>query len=409
MKDLKLNNTLYMLLGVTECPAPTNILNMVSYTPSTGPYTTEENNTVTYACVIGYKIVGSNTITCQANGTWTTKPSCEETHCTNPGLIDNMASFQPITGPYTPKTNNVVVYTCTTESRMVGRSRITCQNNGNWTTGPECLQIACPNPTNITNMASFIPSSGPYTPLSNNVVTYTCNAGYKIHGTATITCQESETWTRTPQCQEIVCPNPLNISNMASFTPNSEPYTPISNNNVTYICAAGYKIDGSATITCQDSGKWTTNPQCQQIVCPNPPNIFNMASFTPNTGPYTPISNNVVTYTCNAGNKINGSVTITCQESGNWTTFPKCLPIICPNPPNITHMANFTSDFGPYSPISNNVVTYTCNAGYNIYESATITCQESETWTRTPQCQEIGIYDIVELTYAIFKKITNPK
>nr|CAB3250665.1 probable G-protein coupled receptor 128 [Phallusia mammillata] len=55
---------------------------------------------------------------------------------------------------------------------------------------------------------------------------------------------------------------------MASFTPNSGSYTPISNNVVTYTCIAGYEIDGSAAITCKDSGEWTTSPQCQQIVAP---------------------------------------------------------------------------------------------------------------------------------------------
>ena len=139
----------------------------------------------------------------------------------------------------------------------------------------------------------------------------------------------------------VSCGFPQYISHGYRGTPTSATY----GGTVTYSCDTGYQLSGSATVTCQASGSWSTRPSCTGILhcsfydqikwpvlhmslcsnvtavsCGYPPSISNGFRGTPTHTTY----GGTVTYSCDTGYQMSGSATVTCQASGSWSTRPSC-------------------------------------------------------------------------------------
>ena len=61
------------------------------------------------------------------------------------------------------------------------------------------------------------------------------------------------------QIPAISCGPPPMISNGSSGTPTSMMFE----GSVTYSCENGYELSGSAMVTCEASGNWSTLPSCR--------------------------------------------------------------------------------------------------------------------------------------------------
>ena len=132
----------------------------------------------------------------------------------------------------------------------------------------------------------------------------------------------------------VSCGPPPSVSNGSFRMPTSITFGGV----VTYSCDAGYQLSGSATVTCQASGSWSGIPictgksnfiltilttfqydNCTVVSCGVPPDISSgTRTFTGTTFGETAM------YSCNNGFALAGSVTITCQASGEWENEPSC-------------------------------------------------------------------------------------
>jgi len=82
----------------------------------------------------------------------------------------------------------------------------------------------------------------------------------------------------------------------------------------------------------------------------------------------------VVTYTCDVGYEYQSTTpvnVITCAEDGNWTLAKPdpCPPVSCGNPPTSDHVIVSGNDY-----TYGEVVTYTCESGYNVVGQTELTC-----------------------------------
>ncbi len=145
------------------------------------------------------------------------------------------------------------------------------------------------------------------------------------------------------------------------------------------------------------------------ISCGNPPNIANgMVSSTGTTFGET------ATYSCNTGYQRSGSATVTCQDTGSWSTRPSCTGIltnldvhaynyhvsiytaICDN----LTLINGDVTYNPSTTLrlEGTMATHTCNTGYKLTSSTafpTRTCQSNRQWSRTPRMCECTLRIIV--------------
>ncbi|XP_066265931.1 uncharacterized protein [Branchiostoma lanceolatum] len=95
----------------------------------------------------------------------------------------------------------------------------------------------------------------------------------------------------------------------------------------------------------------------------------------------------VVTFSCDVGYEINGASTVSCQADGTWSNpVPTCLPRQCPV---LTAPAN-----GVLHPIGaksyRDKLRFTCNSGYLLNGATNTRCQADGTWSNpVPACTDI--------------------
>nr|XP_003224075.1 PREDICTED: complement decay-accelerating factor isoform X1 [Anolis carolinensis] len=167
---------------------------------------------VTYVCRPGHDTIpGINSvITCLDNYTWTTLPVfCEGKSCGDPGELEHGEVVVLTNLLYLAKVN----FICEEGYRLIGSPSTKCVLKGDrveWQTKPpECQQIICFSPPNVTNASHNGNSTGNFT--YNSTVTYHCDHGFFIIGEASIHCTTENNLTgvwrgSTPECKAITTP-----------------------------------------------------------------------------------------------------------------------------------------------------------------------------------------------------------
>ncbi|XP_066300831.1 CUB and sushi domain-containing protein 3-like [Branchiostoma lanceolatum] len=411
--------------GVPSCTPPTN--GGVSGPNSYG-------DTVSFTCNTGYTLIGPTTLTCQANLAWTgSPPTCSIVQCPLPTSPDNGGNngnrdYQA-----------VMTFWCDLGYDLVGSSNLTCQADATWSGNvPTCTIVQCPMPASPTNGAvsgsnsygdvlSFTCDPG-YTmtvgqcpiltsPTNGGVsgpnsygdtVSFTCNTGYTLIGPTTLTCQANLAWTGSPPtCSIVQCPLPTSPDNGGNN--GNRDYQAV----MTFWCDLGYDLVGSSNLTCQADATWSGDvPTCTIVQCPMPVSPTNGAvsgsnsygdvlSFTCDPG-YTmavgqcsiltaPTNGGVsgsnsygdtVSFTCNIGYNLLGPTTLTCQSNLAWSgSPPTCSIVQCP-PLAAPDNGGKTGDH-----YYQDVVTFTCDLGYDLVGSSSLTCQADSAWSGSvPTC-----------------------
>jgi len=89
--------------------------------------------------------------------------------------------------------------------------------------------------------------------------TISCELGYTISGMGTAFCQEDGQLTALPTCDVVTCTKP----EIANATLGPETATINSTDTYTVTCDEGFTISGSPTVTCQSDGNLSELPTCQ--------------------------------------------------------------------------------------------------------------------------------------------------
>ncbi len=329
----------------------------------------------TYGCNSGFTLTGAPLTTCLANHSWGgTPPTCEPNSC---GTLPAAPSGGTVTAPTpgTGETGDTVTYACNAGFTLTGSTTATCQTNGSWTAAPKCVPTSCgtapPAPANGTVTAPT--SSAP-----GGTVTYTCNTGFTLTGSATGTCQLDNTWTAAPTCVPDSCTPNLT----APANGNVSGAVGVTGDVRNYSCSPGYTLTGASTNTCLDTHAWANAaPTCVPQSCP--------ALTAPTNGAVSStsgVTGDVRTYSCEAGFTLVGSVTTTCQTDRTWSSVaPTCTPNSCGLPPSAPSNGTVTAP-SPGAGVTGDTVTYTCGTGYTLTGSATATCRPSGSWSAAPTC-----------------------
>ncbi|XP_066300830.1 E-selectin-like [Branchiostoma lanceolatum] len=208
-----------------------------------------------------------------------------------------------------------------------------------------------------------------------DVVTFTCDLGYNHAGSSSLTCQADSILSGdVPTCTRVEC------SELQSPTHGDSMGDNYYQDVMSFFCDSGYELDGLATITCQADGAWSGSvPSCTRVQCP--------PLTAPDNGGKTGINyyQDVVKFTCDPGYELVGVPSLICQSDRTWTgDVPTCTRIQCPvlPPPanGVSSGSNFYLD----------VVTFTCDSGYDLEGDSSSTCQADRTWSsNVPSCNDI--------------------
>ncbi|XP_078664783.1 sushi, von Willebrand factor type A, EGF and pentraxin domain-containing protein 1-like [Branchiostoma floridae x Branchiostoma belcheri] len=315
-------------------------------------------------CNTGYRLTGSSCRTCSGGGYWSGSPGyCAKVSC--PHLSPPAHCSMIGRTSY----GDVLTFTCNTGYRMTGTSRLTCRSSGTWSAStPTCRIIHCSNLPAPTHGSV----SGGY--AYQDIKTFICDAGYELVGSGTRECTGSGTWTGTqPVCNRKKC------SALQAPSHGSISGTFFLGESVTFTCIAKYELVGSSTRTCQTTQQWTgSQPTCVEKKCPT--------LSIPANGQMTggTVVGDLLRFTCNLGYRLVGNSRLLCQDNKSWNgSRPNCEKIVCPPPdvpPNCD--VNGGRTYG-------DTVTYTCDVGYRLDGTGTRVCLATAAWSDTaPRCEK---------------------
>jgi len=269
------------------------------------------NSIATYSCETGHSTSGSNTRTCQADGSWSgSEPTCLIVTC------PSLTAIHPLLVSVPNVTDNShAVYSCATGYSMSGSNLRTCQADGTWSgLVPTCSIVNCPS---LTAASPLLVSAASLNYAS--VATYSCLTGYSMSGTSTRSCEADGTWSGSaPTCAIITCPT---LSATSPLTVNAVAVN--IGDIATYSCATGFEINGTNTRTCQNDGTWgDAEPTCTPITCPTMTAPINgHVNFPSGFG----VGGEAV-FGCNPGYILSDDRTASCTVVGTWDiSRPSCL------------------------------------------------------------------------------------
>ncbi|XP_013908079.1 PREDICTED: sushi, von Willebrand factor type A, EGF and pentraxin domain-containing protein 1-like [Thamnophis sirtalis] len=232
-----------------RCEAPPTVQNAFSIA-------TENmyRSNIYFVCNFGYHLRGLENITCLANGSWSQPlPTCEETRCEDPDLIEN--------GNVVSENNTVgsrTAYYCNRGYSLEGEQIAECTEAGIWShPTPSCKPNPCPVPIIIPENAILSET----TFYVGQEVFIKCREGYQLQGQSVISCNPDEVWTPTKaKCERISCGPPAHVEH-ALVRGTFYQYGDM----VTYSCYSGYMLEGSLRSVCLENGTWAGTPACKAV------------------------------------------------------------------------------------------------------------------------------------------------
>lgn len=389
-----------------------------------------------YKCHSGYSLSGNATRTCEVHGEWSgVVPQCKRVDCGFPGYLANglihgmKYSF-----------GGTIEYSCNSGFLLVGEKNRTCLDTGLWSgKKPVCQELLCPQPKVPANgqIMSVLDYFRPFDELK-----FSCNAGYRLDGPATVTCLANAVWDEEmPVCQPVACSAPPRVDN--GRVEGADKVTRVGD-FVRIVCNVGYILVGlesGAMLTCGNDLMWQGDiPRCVPLDCGKPPSSLNAhvkyiettygkeVQYRCLTGYIFPEANNKTVrsmkceksglwegaviqcnpvscgppplikhgevradantfganaqYSCMPGYVLSGPASRICQSTGKWSQeHPYCSRVRCPGTPHIANSKVEGPD-GPWTP--GVILKYSCSPGYSRNGSSHRTCLDNGNWSHDP-------------------------
>lgn len=178
------------------------------------------------------------------------------------------------------KIGDVATARCASGYAMMGSKTRTCTKEGVWTGElPTCERI-CPFPKLGAHLRTKVNPGLPDRLLdadSQEVakeIEFECDPGYALTGPHRLRCQSDGTWDQEPpSCKpKLVCPDPGTPTNGGRRVIDAVEGAFAPGTQIKFSCNETHFLDGSETLTCTVTGKWSSAlPQCLPVTgCPPP-------------------------------------------------------------------------------------------------------------------------------------------
>ncbi|XP_068164048.1 sushi, von Willebrand factor type A, EGF and pentraxin domain-containing protein 1 isoform X1 [Antennarius striatus] len=208
-----------------------------------------------YECNAGLQLIGTKTLICQSNGTWTPPaPTCEKPRgCSGPKQV-----LHGRVQEHSLNTGSAVEFQCDKGYYMVGDPLVVCIGGNAWSsTFPTCQPKPCPPPpgwreTDGGSRQEFHVGQS---------VRVTCPKGQQVKGSGSITCRPDQTWSLiSAVCERVSCGPPLHVANGVVRGAVFQ-----FGDVAVYSCFGGYTMEGVGRSRCLEDGTWTPPPACRAV------------------------------------------------------------------------------------------------------------------------------------------------
>ncbi|XP_063796352.1 E-selectin-like [Pseudophryne corroboree] len=220
-----------------------------------------------------------------------------------------------------------------------------------------------------------------------SICRFSCDEGFEIKGSKSLLCQNSGEWSEfAPTCLAVSCmalqrPEHGQINCSEAF--EKLQYSAMCN----FSCEEGFELKGSKSLLCQNSGEWSESaPTCSAVSCmalqrPEHGNIHCSDAY----GKF--LYSSICNFSCAEGFELKGSKSLLCQNTGEWSGFvPTCLAGSCMALQIPEHgQINCSDVYGEFQ--YDSICNFTCNEGFEVNGSNSLLCQNSREWSdSTPTC-----------------------
>ncbi|XP_053177933.1 complement factor H-like isoform X3 [Scomber japonicus] len=351
----------------------------------------QEHEILEFECDRQYKRSNGRPSRCTKLGitsVWSPTPSCELIKC-KVSQLEGTSFDPPHKNLFSP--GETIRVTCDEKYWVSTRQEVsavsTCQETGEWTFRPICLEVKCSD-RRQPNMDYWESGWWWSTPTLGDTKRFSCRYGYKSAGGATsVTCTR-DGWKPDPACQEVTCA-PLKIEN-GNVLDEKPVYQ--EHEILEFECDRKYKRSDGRPSKCTKQGTtsvWSPTPSCDAMKCQV--HQLEGTRFDP---PYKNVFSpgETVRVTCDEKYGISTrqevSAVSTCQETGEWTFRPICLEVTCSDrrQPNMEY---WDSGWRWQRPTLDATRRFRCRYGYKSTGGATsVTCTR-DGWKPDPACQEL--------------------
>ncbi|XP_027976022.1 complement decay-accelerating factor isoform X1 [Eumetopias jubatus] len=227
-----------------------------------------EGSTVTYKCNEGFvKVPGrADSVVC-FNNKWSEVAEFCNRSCDVPTRLLFASLKKSFTKQNYFPAGSIVEYECRPGFRRDSffSGKLTCLQNFTWSKPDEfCKKKSCPNPGDLRHGHVSIPTDLLY----GSSISFSCNEGYRLVGETSSYCSLVDRdvgWSDPfPECQEIFCPEPPEISNGFILDPRD---TYVYQQTIKYRCDESFTLIGKNSIYCTvrgDQGEWSgPPPECR--------------------------------------------------------------------------------------------------------------------------------------------------
>ncbi|XP_054567493.1 P-selectin [Eptesicus fuscus] len=365
-------------------------------------------STCSFACAEGFLLVGARELRCLATGSWSAAPpECQAITCTPLRSPQNgtMTCVSPLGDS---SYRSTCQFTCNEGFSLSGPERLDCTPSGHWTASPPtCAATRCPE-LSAPERGSLDCSDTRGEFGVGSTCRFSCRGGFELQGSGSVQCTASGRWTAPPPtCQATRCPE-LSAPERGSLDCSDTRGEFGVGSTCRFSCRGGFELQGSGSVQCTASGRWTAPPPTCQGAAPAPPaEVRCPALVAPGQGDMScrhPLAafglNSTCHFECHAGFELRGEAALRCARSGRWTAAtPACRAVQCSE----LHMAepvlmNCSSPWGNFS--YGATCTFHCPEGRALNGSAAAACGPDGQWSAaTPTC-DAGPLTVQEaLTY----------
>ncbi|XP_067016811.1 sushi, von Willebrand factor type A, EGF and pentraxin domain-containing protein 1-like isoform X5 [Acropora muricata] len=318
-------------------------------------------NSISFYCDVGFIMIGSQTRRCKADGSWSgNATSCKAVECGPLAMPTNGSSYGELT-TYPHK----VYFQCDDGFTLKGSSFRTCTANGSWSgTDTFCEAVDCgPLPFLLNGSHAGNITTYP------NEVTFNCDEGFLMKGSARRFCQANRTWSGTRTiCEAVDCGvlfAPFNGSLHGSLTTFP--------NLVEFSCDEGFLLEGSYERRCQANATWSGQTticrakDCGNLSVPRNGTIIGNQTTYPND----------LLFSCDDGFNLIGSTVRSCQADSEWSgNQTYCEAVDCGPLPELIN-GSYAGELTMYP----NKVISSCEEGFLLRGSEIRFCQANASWS----------------------------
>ncbi|KOB71042.1 putative furrowed [Operophtera brumata] len=334
---------------------------------------------IDYRCPQGHMLAGTKSRACLKDGFWSgVAPSCKYVDCGGISPIQD-GEVSLVDGRTTHGAR--ALYSCKENYTLVGEAARECGDQGTWGgEAPKCLFDWCPEPPPVTG--GMVSVSGR---TAGSLATYTCQNGFILFGSPSVTCTLGGSWAGTPpSCKYVDCGTPA-IVHKGSFRLLNG--TTTYGSVVQFTCEPDYWLAGSEELTCNRDGKWSHDmPSCELITCADPevPAGGYMEAFDYNV-------HSTIDFHCERGHKLVGEASLMCEIRCPDPVVPENSIVSVTGNDRMHGRTLIRTSGTTHSGSTYRIgalVKYRCERGYKVVGESLSTCEDNGQWGgMTPKCQ----------------------